>query len=208
VCPDFRNSPSRLASLRPREWQLAVFPVNRRIGTCVSRKHTITRPRMAHVTCPECGEEVSEPASICSQCDAPPAKASRAATRRSVPAPTAQRLIRLPGWPPRRSSRSFAGCMADIQGSEAFRKIGGCEVRSRTTGWVATARPGRATADSSRAGAWRMPDSRRVTIRLFSTITNPLVGLSSCCRWRRKRDPFPKGFKRSLRRSPSRRAMM
>ena len=41
---------------------------------------------MAHVTCPECGEEVSEPSSICSQCDAPPAKASRAATLQSVPA--------------------------------------------------------------------------------------------------------------------------
>ena len=62
------------------------FPVTVGCGTCVSRKHTITRPRMAHVTCPECGEEVSEPSSICSQCDAPPAKASRAATRQSVPA--------------------------------------------------------------------------------------------------------------------------
>jgi hypothetical protein len=39
---------------------------------------------MAHVTCPECGEEFSEPSSICSQCDAPPAKASRTATPQSV----------------------------------------------------------------------------------------------------------------------------
>ena len=40
-------------------------------GTSASRKHTTTRPRMAHVTCPECGA---------------PAKASRAATPQSVPA--------------------------------------------------------------------------------------------------------------------------
>jgi hypothetical protein len=42
---------------------------------------------MAHVTCPECGEEVSEPSPTCSKCDAvPPAKASRARTPQSVPA--------------------------------------------------------------------------------------------------------------------------
>lgn len=41
---------------------------------------------MAHVTCPECGEEVSEPSPPCSKCDAPPAKASRATTPQSVPA--------------------------------------------------------------------------------------------------------------------------
>jgi len=41
---------------------------------------------MAYVTCPECGEEVSEPSSICSQCAAPPAKASPASTPQFVPA--------------------------------------------------------------------------------------------------------------------------
>jgi hypothetical protein len=41
---------------------------------------------MAHVTCPECGEEVSEPSPTCSQCDAPRAKASHARTPHSVPA--------------------------------------------------------------------------------------------------------------------------
>ena len=41
---------------------------------------------MAHVMCPECGEEVSDPSPTCSKCDAPPAKASRATTPQSVPA--------------------------------------------------------------------------------------------------------------------------
>ena len=47
--------------------------------------HTTTRLRMAHVTCPECGEEVSQPSPTCSKRDAPPAKASRATTPQSVP---------------------------------------------------------------------------------------------------------------------------
>jgi hypothetical protein len=78
--------PQQTRRLRPREWQLAVFSRNRRTRHfCKPETHT-PRPRMAHVTCPERGEEVSEPSSICSQCDAPPAKASRAATLQSVPA--------------------------------------------------------------------------------------------------------------------------
>jgi hypothetical protein len=40
---------------------------------------------MAYVTCPECGEEASEPSPTCSKFDAP-AKASRAVTPQSVPA--------------------------------------------------------------------------------------------------------------------------
>src|SRR6266850_2023602 len=54
------------------------------------------------------------------------------------------------------------GCMADIQGSEASENIGGCEVRSRTTGWG--------------AGAWPNARFRRVTIRPFATTTDPRVG--------------------------------
>jgi len=41
---------------------------------------------MAHLTYPECGEEVSQPSLACSKRDASPAKASRAATPQSVPA--------------------------------------------------------------------------------------------------------------------------
>src|SRR3984893_8892337 len=68
------------------------------------------------------------------------------------------------------------GCMADIQGSEASENVGGCEVRSRTTGWWLHAAPGRAAADSGRAGAWPNARFRRLTIRPVSTTTNPLVG--------------------------------
>src|SRR3981081_1917166 len=41
---------------------------------------------MAHVTCPECGEEASEQTPTCSQGDARPARGSRARTPQSVPA--------------------------------------------------------------------------------------------------------------------------
>src|SRR6267378_1826250 len=113
---------------------------------------------MAHATCPECGEEVSEPATICPRATAQDSSAYLGGHRGDHPAP-------------------LLGCMADIQGSEAFENIGGCEVRSRTTGWWLHAAPGRATADSSRAGAWPNARFRRVTIRPVSTTTNPLVGI-------------------------------
>jgi hypothetical protein len=78
--------PQQTRRLRPRESQLAVFSRNRRMRYfCKPKTHT-TRPRMAHVTWPERGEEVSEPSRMCSECDAPPATASRATTPQSVPA--------------------------------------------------------------------------------------------------------------------------
>jgi hypothetical protein len=77
VCARCSNLPSGFAGLRPREWYSAVF----------SRSRRVRYPsRMAHVTCPECAEEVSEPSPTCSQCDAPPAKASRARPPQSAPA--------------------------------------------------------------------------------------------------------------------------
>jgi len=71
---------------------------------------------------------------------------------------------------------ALLGCMADIRGSEAAEDVGGCEVRSRTTGLGLHAALGRATADSSRTGAWPNARFRRLTIRPVSTTTNPLVG--------------------------------
>src|ERR1700674_5217278 len=70
---------------------------------------------------------------------------------------------------------ALLGCMADIRGSEAAEDVGGCEVRSRTTGLGLHAALGRATADSSRTGAWPNARFRRLTIRPVSTTTNPLV---------------------------------
>jgi len=70
----------------PRSGSQRYFLVAVGRGTSVNRKHTTTRLRMAHVTCPECGEEVFEPLPTCSKCDAPPAKAARATTPPSVPA--------------------------------------------------------------------------------------------------------------------------
>ena len=79
-------SPADSPGFAPGSGSWPYFLVTVGCGTSASRKHTTTRPRMAHVTCPQCGEEVSEPSSICSQCDAAPARASRAATPQSVPA--------------------------------------------------------------------------------------------------------------------------
>ena len=41
---------------------------------------------MAYITCPECGEEVSEPSPTCSKCDAPPPKGARATPPQAMPA--------------------------------------------------------------------------------------------------------------------------
>jgi len=76
----------RFASLRARKRQLDVFSRSSRVRYFCKPKHTTIRLRMVHVTCPECGEEVSPPSSTCSKCDAPPANASRAATPQSVSA--------------------------------------------------------------------------------------------------------------------------
>ena len=67
------------------------------------------------------------------------------------------------------------GCMADIQGSEASEDVVGCEVRSRTTELGLHAALGRATADSSRTGAWSNVRFRPLTIRPVSSTTNPLI---------------------------------
>jgi hypothetical protein len=80
-------SPADSPVFAPRSGSQAYFRVAVGCGTSVNRKHTTTRLRMAQVTCPECGEEVSEPSPTCSTRDAaPPAKASRACAPQSVPA--------------------------------------------------------------------------------------------------------------------------
>jgi hypothetical protein len=73
--------PPRLASLRHRKRQVAVFSRTSRARYFYKPKHTTTRLRMAHATCPE-----SQSSQTCSKLDAPPAKASRATTPQTVAA--------------------------------------------------------------------------------------------------------------------------
>jgi hypothetical protein len=143
--------PPRLASLRHRKWQSAVFSRSSRVRYFYNPKHTTTRLRMAHVTCPECGEEVSQPSSTCSKYDAPPAKASLATTPQSVPAQrhkthpvtwvVTAAIIPLLCWDAWQTYRS-----------KAFKDAGGCEVRSRGTGVGPPAAIGRATAGPCAGG--------------------------------------------------------